>query len=46
MKAKYFGDLFPASAVAEPGVLFRCFFQTNRDGVPKEVVQVDLGSWP
>ena len=29
MKAKYFGDLFPASAVAEPGVLFRCFFQNE-----------------
>ena len=44
MKAKYFGELFPASAVAEPGVLFRDFFQTDRDGVEKGVVLVDLGS--
>ena len=46
MKAKYFGDLFPASAEAEPGVLFRDFFQTDRDGVTKGIVLVDLGSFP
>ena len=46
MKAKYLGELFPASAVAEPGVLFRDFFQTDRDGVAKGVVLVDLGSLP
>lgn len=46
MKAKYLGDLFPASAVAEPGVLFRDFFRTDRQGVEKGVVLVDLGSLP
>ena len=46
MKAKYLGDLFPASAVAEPGVLFRDFFRTDREGVEKGVVLVDLGSLP
>ena len=46
MKAKYLGDLFPASAVAEPGVLFRDFFRTDREGVEKGVVLVNLGSLP
>ena len=46
VRAKYLGDLFPASGVAEPGVLFRDFFQTDRDGVEKGVVLVDLGSLP
>ena len=46
MKAKYLGDLFPASARAAPGVLFRDFFMTDRNGVEKGVVPVDLGSLP
>ena len=46
MKAKYLGDLFPASAVAETGVLYRDFFKTDRNGVNKGVVLVDLGSLP
>ena len=46
VKAKYFGDLFPASGVAKPGVPFRDFFQTDRDGVEKGVVLVDLRSLP
>ena len=46
MKAKYLGDLFRVSAVAEPGVLFRDFFRTDRDGVEKGVVLIDLGSLP
>ena len=46
VRAKYLGDLFPASGVAEPGVLFRDFFQTDRDGVEKGVVLLDLGSLP
>lgn len=45
-KAKYLGDLFPASGVAEPGVLFRDFFRTDRDGVEKGIVLVDLRSLP
>jgi len=46
MKAKYGGELFPATAQAAPGVLYRDFFQKNRNGVPKGVVQIDLGSLP
>ena len=46
MKAKYLGDLFPASAVAAPEVLYRSFFRTDRNGVEKGVVLIDLGSLP
>ena len=42
MKAKYLGDLFPASALAAPGVLFRDFFRTDRNGIEKGVVLIDL----
>ena len=43
MKAKYGGELFPASAEAVPGIRFRDFFQSDRDGLAKGVVEVDLG---
>lgn len=46
VKARYLGDLFPASGVAEPGVPFRDFFQTDRDGVEKGIVLIDLRSLP
>ena len=46
MKAKYVGDLFPASAFAAPGVLYRDFSRTDRNGVEKGVVLIDLGSLP
>ena len=46
MKAKYLGDLFPASALAAPEVLYRDFFRTDRNGVEKGVVLIDLGSLP
>ena len=46
MKVKYLGDLFPASVHAAPGVLFRDFFMTDRNGVEKGVVLIDLGSLP
>ena len=46
MKAKYLGDLFPASVPAAPGVLYRDFFRTDRDGVEKGIVLVELGSLP
>lgn len=46
MRAKYLGDLFPASAFAAPGVLYRDFFRTDRNGVEKGVVLIDLGSLP
>ena len=46
MKAKYLGDLFPASAIAAPGVLYRDFFKTDRNGVEKGIMLIDLGSLP
>lgn len=46
MKSKYLGELFPATANAMPGVLYRDFFMKDRSGVPKGVVTIDLGSLP
>lgn len=46
MKSKYLGELFPATAAAAPGILYRDFFMKDRNGVPKGVVQIDLGSLP
>lgn len=46
MKSKYPGELFPATAAAAPGVLYRDFFMKDRNGVPKGVVDLDLGSLP
>jgi hypothetical protein len=46
MKSKYLGELFPATAVAAPGVLYRDFFMKDRNGVPKGVVEIHLGSLP
>lgn len=46
MKAKYLGELFPASRFATPGVPYRDFFRTDRNGVEKGVVLIDLESLP
>jgi len=46
MKAKYAGELFPASFFAAPGVRFREFFQFDRDGRPKGTVRIALRSLP
>jgi Family of unknown function (DUF6932) len=46
MKSKYLGELFPATAVAAPGVIYRDFFMEDRNGVLKGVVNIDLGSLP
>jgi len=46
MKSKYLGELFPASFLAAPGVLYRDFFMKDRNGIPKGVVNIDLGSLP
>jgi hypothetical protein len=46
MKSKYLGELFPATPAATPGVIYRDFFMKDRNGVPKGVVQIDLGSLP
>ncbi len=44
MNAKYLGDLFPWTARASnpSGPLYRQFFQKDRDGVPKGVVEIEL----
>lgn len=44
MKAKYMGELFPASSQAAAGVLYRDFFQKDRNGTAKGVLLIDLGS--
>lgn len=46
MKSKYLGELFPATGTAAPGILYRDFFMKDRNGVPKGVVNIDLGSLP
>jgi hypothetical protein len=46
MKSKYLGELFPATAAAAPGLLYRDFFTKDRNGVLKGVVNIDLGSLP
>ena len=44
-KAKYLGELFPASAIADgDGFSFLEFFQTDKDtGRPKGIIAIDLG---
>ena len=44
-KAKYMGELFPASTIAATGGLsFLEFFQTDKDtGRPKGIIAIDLG---
>jgi hypothetical protein len=44
MKAKYGGEFFPASGYADVGVLFRDFFQKDRNGTRKGVLLLNLGS--
>ena len=46
MKEKYLGDLFPASESTSSGETYRDFFTTDRDGVEKGMVLIDLGSLP
>ena len=44
-KAKYMGELFPASIIADPqGLSFLEFFQTDKDtGQAKGIIAIDLG---
>ena len=45
MRAKFLGDLFPWTAsAATGGPLYRDFFQKDRDGVPKGIVEIQLQS--
>jgi uncharacterized protein DUF6932 len=46
-KAKYGGELFPATAAAIPGARFLDFFQQDKaTGDPKGIVAIDLGGLP
>ncbi len=44
MRAKYFGDLFPWTAVASnsTGTIYHEFFQADRDGRSKGIVEIKL----
>jgi hypothetical protein len=44
MRAKYLGDIFPWSAIASgaAGSVYREFFQKDRDGRPKGIVELQL----
>ena len=46
-KARYMGELFPASVIADSGGLsFLEFFQTDKEtGRPKGIVAIDLGGF-
>lgn len=46
MKSKFLGELFPATFLAAPGVTYREFFMKDRNGTPKGVVKINLGSLP
>lgn len=46
MKAKFKGELFPAQGNAAPGVTYREFFQSDRNGVPKGIIEINLRSLP
>ena len=46
MKAKFGGEFFPAIFDAGGGILYRDFFLTDRNGVQKGVVEIDLWSLP
>jgi len=46
MKSKYLGELFPSRAMAAPGVFYEDFFKTDRDDIPKGIVQIDLATLP
>ena len=47
-KAKYHGELFPSSAVAdELGTAYLYFFQRNKQtGEPKGIIAIDLEAFP
>lgn len=44
MRAKYLGDMFPWTALAArpAGPIFRQFFQKDRDGRPKGIIEIKL----
>ena len=44
MKEKFKGELFIAHQIAKDGLYFRDFFKTDRVGIKKGVLLVDLGS--
>jgi hypothetical protein len=46
MKAEYFGELFPEHYMANGQYTFREFFQSDRDGIAKGIVRLELETLP
>ena len=48
MKAKYFGDIFPwgAAACSKTRLIYRDFFQSDRSGIAKGVVLLNVKQLP
>jgi hypothetical protein len=46
MKTKYLGEFWPAQWPAAPGRVFSEYFQEDKNGVPKGIIEVDLRSLP
>ena len=46
MKAKYSGELLPATWFAAPGIRYKEFFQQDENGLQKGIVKIDLGGLP
>jgi hypothetical protein len=44
-KATFYGELFPASALADLKSPFLSFFQATPDGHAKGIVRLDLTGW-
>ncbi len=45
-KKKYLGEMFPAEGIAMLGEPYLSFFQHTREGKPKGIVSIDLGTLP
>lgn len=46
MKAKYFGEFFPATMTAAQGIRYKEFFQQDENGLQKGIVGLNLGVLP
>ena len=46
MKAYYFGEVRPERWLADAGITFREFYQSDRDGRPKGIVHLSLRDVP
>jgi hypothetical protein len=46
VKAEFYGELFPEQYMADDEYTFREFFQTDRNGIAKGVIRLDLSTLP